>query len=573
MKTALFLATTAVLLALSANSFANPIRIEAEDLSLETMRTESLSTASGGQIINLKGPGFAGNASGEFPGSTGNYDVFVGYHDENDGSGQLSVSVGGDSVDAWTLDELIPNSRQASADNFRVRQIADALAVSEGDSITIRALQGNWDHANVDYIEFVPVDMPPIEEFELVAVVAKVGGDYTNPLDAVDNLAEGDRWCRVSPDINDATSPCKIVIEPGEYVLPRTLVIPNWVIVEGSGRRITLLTAAEGVGTALVMGNEIGDDVYLQDLSIANRSGDGMDAVGVRVELSSTAYLRRVSVTASSLSSRNVGIDAGGVETSVRLEDSSVTASGGVEAIGLLAQDAIIENSGVGAGSASERTIAISDLRRESQLQIRNSSVAARAGQDGQNAVGISAGRLRMSDTEIEVIDGSVSNIGVRTSDPDAPIMISNSKVTVRQFGSADNVGYLLGLSDRDDGNRIDGLSVKVTGGASSTAFRITEHLGTVRIDNSTLEAGDAANSNVALALVNADEPPIIVRNSRLNAASAALLVDDRSLSEVQFLFSSIQGPIVLSTRPELSVSCTAVTDENNVFFANNCPE
>ena len=134
-----------------------PIRIEAEDMKSDTYRTESLNFASNGALINLKGPGLNGSATTAFPGSSGQYDVFVVYHDENDGVAMLTVSIAGVSLASWTLDQLIPHGQQPEVFNRFTRQIASGHTVSNGDEIRIDGLQGNWDHANVDYIEFQAV--------------------------------------------------------------------------------------------------------------------------------------------------------------------------------------------------------------------------------------------------------------------------------------------------------------------------------------------------------------------------------------------------------------------------------
>jgi hypothetical protein len=133
------------------------VRIEAESMQRDTYRIEAQSFASGLALINLKGPGLNGSAITAFPGSSGQYDISVVYHDENDGVAMLTVSIGGVSVDSWTLERRIPGGEQPTEFNRFTRQIASGFTVNNGDEIRIDGLQGNWDHANVDYIEFVAV--------------------------------------------------------------------------------------------------------------------------------------------------------------------------------------------------------------------------------------------------------------------------------------------------------------------------------------------------------------------------------------------------------------------------------
>jgi len=68
----------------------------------------------------------------------------------------LTVSIAGVSVDSWSLVQKIPGGEQPEEFNRFTRQIATGLAVNSGDEVRIDGLQGSWDHANVDYIEFVP---------------------------------------------------------------------------------------------------------------------------------------------------------------------------------------------------------------------------------------------------------------------------------------------------------------------------------------------------------------------------------------------------------------------------------
>lgn len=137
------------------------IRMEAEDMQLDTYKIENLSFASGGALINLKGPGFSGSASAPFAGISGVYDIVLVYHDENDGLAQISVSIDSAMVDTWTLD-LKSDKSQPSPANRLMRQVATGYTVNTGDEIAIYGLQGNWDHANVDYIEFSTQDTGPL---------------------------------------------------------------------------------------------------------------------------------------------------------------------------------------------------------------------------------------------------------------------------------------------------------------------------------------------------------------------------------------------------------------------------
>jgi hypothetical protein len=117
------------------------IRMEAEDMTLDTYKVESLSFASNGALINLKGPGVVGSATAAFPGETGAYDITVVYHDENDGVAQLSVSIAGNTVDSWSLDKSISGGQQPEEFNRFTREITTGYEISNGDEIRIDGLR------------------------------------------------------------------------------------------------------------------------------------------------------------------------------------------------------------------------------------------------------------------------------------------------------------------------------------------------------------------------------------------------------------------------------------------------
>jgi len=169
----------ALLLACGTAQPQTTIRIEAEDMQLDVMQVEAASFASNSALINLKGPGFVGSASIPFPGPNGNYDIVVVYHDENDGAAQLSVSIDSVTVDSWTLDQPIPDGKHATEANRLTRQVATGYTVNQGVVIKIDALQGNWDHANIDYIEFVGVGNPPtVVDFSKGEITIEEPGYY-----------------------------------------------------------------------------------------------------------------------------------------------------------------------------------------------------------------------------------------------------------------------------------------------------------------------------------------------------------------------------------------------------------
>ncbi len=129
---------------------------EAEDMHLRGYRAEHVGDdiASGGEVIKLTAHN--GHASVKFDGPTGDYDILVGYYDENDGHSMARVKVGGETVDTWTFDELT-GSRFASADNFRERKIED-VHIEAGERIKLSGWFDHYEYARFDYIKVVATD-------------------------------------------------------------------------------------------------------------------------------------------------------------------------------------------------------------------------------------------------------------------------------------------------------------------------------------------------------------------------------------------------------------------------------
>lgn len=136
-----------------------PIRLEAENMTLNGYQTEAQSFASGGGLIRIPNDGNIGTATTNFTGASGLYNIAVGYHDENDGLSQLSVRIGGQLVDTWTFNQNLGSTR-ATATNFVLRNIASGLQVNNGGAIEIQGTLQSGEVARVDYIEFVPVSAP-----------------------------------------------------------------------------------------------------------------------------------------------------------------------------------------------------------------------------------------------------------------------------------------------------------------------------------------------------------------------------------------------------------------------------
>jgi len=142
---------------------STPFRVEAESMVLSTYRRETGgSFASDGAYASLNGGTTTetGSASYTFTGTSGTYDVVLGYYDEKDGRANLKVY-----KEATLLADLSlkqnRGSAAAGAQTLVPRKIG-RLEVKNGETIKITGTENSGEPARVDYIEFVPVQLSTI---------------------------------------------------------------------------------------------------------------------------------------------------------------------------------------------------------------------------------------------------------------------------------------------------------------------------------------------------------------------------------------------------------------------------
>ncbi|HEY9849703.1 MAG TPA: SGNH/GDSL hydrolase family protein, partial [Leptolyngbyaceae cyanobacterium] len=135
----------------------NTIRIQAEEMSLTNYLVESGNdSALQRKVISLYGSGSStGTASLYFSGNSGQYDVVVGYYDENDGQSNLKVNIAGEQVDAWTLNRNLGSGGASNQTKLR-RTVATGIYLNQGTFFEIEGTANQGEFARVDYIEFIP---------------------------------------------------------------------------------------------------------------------------------------------------------------------------------------------------------------------------------------------------------------------------------------------------------------------------------------------------------------------------------------------------------------------------------
>jgi len=105
------------------------------------------------------------------------------------------------------------------------------------------------------------------KELVRIVTVAPEGGDFDDPVAAVDSITDA-----------GADNPYLVMIGSGEYTLTRTLIMKPFVTISGSGSETTILSGAISTfsydgASAVVTG---ADNGTLRDLTVRNTGGSGV---------------------------------------------------------------------------------------------------------------------------------------------------------------------------------------------------------------------------------------------------------------------------------------------------------
>jgi alpha-glucuronidase len=131
-----------------------PGRVEAESMHLHGYVPTDVvppEDASGGKAVTCPEPLQRCEASYQFNGAAGWYEIDVEYFDLPSGQSRFCVLVGDQEVDEWTADAQLPGMK-LSADSS-VRRRITGLALRPGDEIRIEGYPDGSERAPLDYLE------------------------------------------------------------------------------------------------------------------------------------------------------------------------------------------------------------------------------------------------------------------------------------------------------------------------------------------------------------------------------------------------------------------------------------
>jgi hypothetical protein len=428
----------------------------------------------------------------------------------DDAGGTISVDVSS-AAQAWITD---PDSNHGLA------------LLSQGANVEIFSKEGGGGAT----LEVITGDSGAPDN---TVVVAPAGGDYTNPLDAVDNALEGDQWC---------SSSCVIIVQAGEYVINRTLdLIPdgepeNFIILKGAGSNTTTIRSTSDVGTAI-----IGADV--SSLTIVHTA----PFTGEKIGWTTAPLLHpgligndvRISVNGGTV---NYGVRTGGELNTPALSDVWISISGGTDSAGIIGTEADLHN--VEILATGDRVRGIVNFGLDSAgLSMENSNVRA-TGDFARAVVAAGAGAF-IADSLILASGNSSSGLEI-SGFSDRAFQVFSS--TVRGSGSGSS-----GVSITNEGSapvaiarsKIDGETAVMVGGTL------------LEILDSTLDG-----SQTALALLNSG---VRIDNSVL---VAPVSIAAQSISDVKIGATKLDGAI---NPGSASFTCVYVYDGDYAALDSSC--
>lgn len=172
------------------------------------------------------------------------------------------------------------------------------------------------------------------QRYANVVVVAKSGGDYTEPLAAIASITDA-----------SATNPYLVKIMPGVYDFGNlTLDMKEYVDIEGAGEGVTVLTSAVYNGTSEATRGTVNGADYaeLRFLTVNGVNEGGSLSVGAIVNVNASPKLTHVTASATAVANLAYGVsnlsDASPIMTHVTAKATQLIANTGA-AYGVMNQN------------------------------------------------------------------------------------------------------------------------------------------------------------------------------------------------------------------------------------------
>jgi len=315
-----------------------------------------------------------------------------------------------------------------------------------------------------------------------VAIVATTGGDFTDPLTAMNNISS---VCGTP----SASNPCLVKIMPGVYNIgANSLQMKDYVDIEGSGENVTaIIGTVDGASTGVIKG---ASNATIRLLSVQNVGG-GSNSVGF-YNVNASPKMRQITVSASGGSNKNYGIfNSTGSQPIMTNVTSS--ASGG--------------NWSYGVYNYNGSSPLMDDVRASASGGTTNTGIHNQAASPVLVNIMASA-------------TGGTTSIGIGGWNSAAKI--SNSQASASNASSAN-----FGISNDSSRTAVappifTDVIASASGGVNANG--IASNISPIRLVNVTANASGASNSNNALILSNSNDdnnPPFLVNVTGLASGTA----------------------------------------------------
>jgi hypothetical protein len=137
------------------------VRVEAENMTLGGYKVDVTghSWFSGGKVIRVSTTDGTGTATYTFEGADGRYRFRIGYVDESDGAGMLSLFIGETLISMWALNEDLADATDTSS--YTVKDLT-GIALKQGDVISIIGKADQGEYARIDFIDILEDDVETV---------------------------------------------------------------------------------------------------------------------------------------------------------------------------------------------------------------------------------------------------------------------------------------------------------------------------------------------------------------------------------------------------------------------------
>lgn len=379
-----------------------------------------------------------------------------------------------------------------------------------------------------------------------VVVVALEGGDYTDPVTAMDNHPA---WCGSLSE----TTPCLLKIMPGVYNIGSNCVrMQSYIDIEGSGENTTVIIG-NGNSPAVVCGADHAEIRFLK----VESTGGGSDSIAIAND-DASPKITNVTAYATGGSNRNVGINNHSSSSPI-ISGVSTSASGGSYSYGvnneLSSSPAMMNVSAIGENGGLEN-YGVSNSSSSSPTMVN--VMASATGDSGSmnRGVGNNSSSPFMSGMTTTASGGNLS-VGVENVSS-SPFM---SNVKANAWGADTNIGV-----GNDKSSSPDMTNVIAVANGGTMSIGVSNRASSPSMNHVRAVAKKGTKTNIGV--YNGTSGTVKIDHSVIIGATRTIYNDAGVTTRV--------GNTKLDGKAKYNkgtLTCAGVYDENYTFYAGpDCP-